>query len=108
MSLILALRTDFTTIVVFTTLKGLSSYAKCWFKLLVHWPIFSTAANGGMFFSSHVTGQSHNPARGSRLGLDYNKIIRRKSTSTPRYHKAFILSKTGYLISKGIYSNTRQ
>jgi hypothetical protein len=41
-------------------------------QTFVHWPIFSTAANGGMFFSSHVTGQSHNPARGRRLALKYS------------------------------------
>ena len=41
-------------------------------QTFVHWPIFSTAANGGMFFSSHVTGQSHNPAKDSQLALGKN------------------------------------
>jgi len=44
-------------------------------QTFVYWPIFSTAANGGMFFSSHVTGQSHNPARGRRLAQKFLHFI---------------------------------
>jgi len=54
-------------------------------QTFVHWPIFSTAANGGMFFSSHVTGRSHNPARDSRLVLKDNNLSQYKSTNKRTY-----------------------
>jgi len=48
-----------------------------------------------MFFSSHVTGQSHNPARGRRLALKYNDIQNGKNlphqkntTQRSRFHKS--------------------
>ena len=61
------MRTDFTTFLVFTILFKSFILRVMLVQALAYWPIFSTAANGGMFFSSHVTGQSHNPARGCRL-----------------------------------------
>jgi len=46
-----------------------------------------------MFFSSHVTGQSHNPAKGCRLAHKEFIIFWQKSTLIQKHQREFFFSK---------------
>jgi len=66
------LRTDFTTVLVFM-IQWILHPRKTLVQTFVYWPIFSTAANGGVFFSPHVTVQSFKTAKVHRF--IYNKNL---------------------------------
>lgn len=61
-------RTDFTTIIVFM-IQWIVHPRKTLVQTFVYWPIFSTAANGRVFFSPHVTVHSFKTAKALRFKI---------------------------------------
>ena len=78
-------------------------------QTFVHWPIFSTAANGGMFFSSHVTGQPHSPARGCSTCLTKNVLppcpVRSTLGTDSFTDETFFFSQQPILLTSGNWNN---